>query len=162
MEIGKHWEMIQKVFRQSLNSSLHYALASVNDDCSPHLTPIGALFLREDKTGFYFDVFSVNMSKNLDKNQRVCVLAVNSHRSYWRECFITGRCEIPPSVRLLGSVGARRKATAEETAMWENHVAFARGMKGYELLWGNMRFVRDIYFDFFEPVNMGEMTEGLW
>ena len=154
--------MIQKVFRQSLNSSLHYALASVNDDCSPHLTPIGALFLREDKTGFYFDVYSVTMSDNLDKNQRVCVLAVNSDRSYWGKSFITGKCETPPSVRLMGSVGEKREATAEEVAQWENHVAFARGMRGYELLWGNMQFVRDIYFDSFEPVNMGEMTEGLW
>ena len=56
----------------------------------------------------------------------------------------------------------KREATADEAAMWENHVAFARGMKEYELLWGNMRFVRDINFDSFEPVNMGEMTEGLW
>jgi len=65
-------------------------------------------------------------------------------------------------VRLIGSVGKRREATEEEVAIWENHVEFARGMKGYELLWGNMRFVRDIYFDSFEPVNMGEMTQDHW
>jgi len=122
MKIGKQWKTIQMVFQQSLSSSLHYALASVNEDGSPHLTPIGALFLRENKTGFYFDVFSVKMSNNLDRDQRVCVLAVK----------------------------------------WEKHTEFARGMKGYELLWGNMRFVRDIYFDSFEPVNMGEMTQDLW
>jgi len=162
MEIGKQWKTIQMVFQQSLSSSLHYALASVNEDGSPHLTPIGALFLRENKTGFYFDVFSVKMSNNLDKDQRVCVLAVNSHTSYWRKSFITGRCEAPPSVRLLGTVGKKREATEEEVAMWEKHTEFARGMKGYELLWGNMRFVRDIYFDSFEPVNMGEMTQDLW
>ena len=71
MEIGKHWKTIQMVFQQSLSSSLHYALASVNEDGSPHLTPIGALFLRENKTGFYFDVFSVKMSNNLDKLYKI-------------------------------------------------------------------------------------------
>ncbi len=162
MKIDNHWTMIRKVFQESLSSSLHYALASVNEDGSPHLTPIGALFLRKDKTGFYFDVFSVRMSKNFDNNQRVCVLAVNSHRSYWRDAFVNGKCEVPPSVRLSGFVGERRKATVEEVTMWENHVEFARGMKGYELLWGNMQFVRDIYFDSFEPVIMGELTKGLW
>jgi len=162
VQIGKHWDTIQRVFNQSLGSSLHYAVATLNTDGSPHVTPIGALFLRDDRTGFFFDVFSVNMSKNLDDNPQICVLAVNSHVSYWRDAFISGRCEDPPSVRLVGIAGKRREATPEEVTLWENHVAFARGMKGYELLWGDMRFVRDLYFDSFEPVNMGEMTKGLW
>ena len=29
-------------------------------------------------------------------------------------------------------------------------------------MWKNMRMVRDIHFDSFEPVLMGEMTKGLW
>jgi uncharacterized protein len=162
MEIGKQWETVQLVFQEALNSSLHYALASVNEDGSPHLTPIGALFLRENRTGFFFDVFSVEMSSNFDRDPRVCVLAVNSHKPYWLKSFITGRCDTPPSVRLTGTVGKKREATDEEVAMWRKHTEFARGMKGYELLWGNMQFVRDIYFDSFKPVNMGEMTKGLW
>jgi len=162
VEIGKHWETIQRVFEQSLESSLHYAVATVNNDGSPRVTPIGALFLRQDRTGFFFDVFSVNMSKNLDDNPQVCVLAVNSHTSYWRRSFISGKCEDPPSVRLMGIAGKKREATAKEVTLWKNHVAFARGMKGYELLWGDMRFVRDLYFESFEPVNMGEMTKDLW
>ena len=162
MEIGDHWETIQMVFQQSLLSSLHYAVATVNKDGSPHVTPIAALFLRENKTGFFFDVFCVNMSNNLENNQRISVLAVNSSMAYWQESFISGRCETPPAVRLSGVVGQKREAAPEEIAMWHQHVEFARGMKGYDLLWGNMRFVRDIYFDAFEPVQMGEMTGGLW
>jgi len=162
MEIGKHWETIQSVFQQTLDSSLHYAVATVNKDGSPHITPIGALFLREDKTGFYFDVFTVNMLNNLDQDQRICILAVNSSLPFWQKSFITGNCETPPSVRLMGTVGERREATKKEVVMWQKHVAFARGMKGYDLLWGNMQFVRDIKFDSFEPVYMGEMTRDLW
>jgi hypothetical protein len=162
MEIGNHWETIQMVFQQSLKSSLHYAIATVNTDGSPHVTPIGALFLRENKTGFFFDLFSVNMSSNLERDQRVSVLAVNSDVSYWQESFLIGRCETPPAVRLMGTVGSKREATEEEVTMWRKHVEFARGMKGYDLLWGDMRFVRDIDFDAFEPVRMGKMTQALW
>ncbi len=162
MEIGKHWKTIQTVFQRSLDSSLHYALATINEDGSPHITPIGALFLRENKTGFYFDVFSVNMSRNLKHDQQECILAVDSGLSFWAKSFIIGRCETPPSVRLKGTVGPRREATKKEVAIWEKHVEFAHGMKGYDLLWKDMRFVRDLYFDSFEPVYMGEMTYDLW
>ena len=162
MEIGNHWETIQMVFQQSLLSSLHYAIATVNPDGSPHVTPIGALFLRENQSGFFFDLFSVNMSGNLERDPRVSILAVNSDVSYWQASFLIGKCETPPGVRLLGTVGNKREATGEEVAMWRKHTEFARGMKGYDLLWGDMRFVRDIYFDAFEPVDMGEMTRDLW
>ena len=67
-----------------------------------------------------------------------------------------------PAVRLMGSMGKKREATEEEVAMWQNHVKIAQGTKGYDLLWKNMRTVRDIYFDSFEPVSCGEMTQGLW
>jgi len=29
-------------------------------------------------------------------------------------------------------------------------------------MWKNMRMVRDVHFDSFEPVWLGEMTQGLW
>jgi hypothetical protein len=41
----------------------------------------------------------------------------------------------------------RRKGTDEEIAMWQNHVKMAQRTKGYDLLWKNMRTVRDIYFE---------------
>lgn len=150
------------VFQQALGSSLHYAVASVNEDGSPHLTPIGSLFLRDNKTGFYFDIFSVRMSNNLKRNQRVCILAVNSGLVFWQKFFITGKCETPPSVRLMGTVGERRESTEKEVTVWRKYTEFARGMKGYDLLWKDMGFVRDIYFDSFEPVWMGEMTQDFW
>ena len=56
----------------------------------------------------------------------------------------------------------KREASAEEIAMWQNHVRMAQGTKGYDILWKNMRTVRDIYFDSYEPVRCGEMTQNLW
>ena len=162
MEIGKHWDTIQTVFQESRRSSTHYAVATVNEDGSPSVAPIGALFLREDKTGFYFAEFPLRMSKNLLRNPRVCILAVNSNPSFWQKSVLVGKFETPPGVRPMGSVGKKREATEEEIAMWQNHVKLARGTKGYDLMWKNMRTVRDIYFDSFEPVLMGEMTQDLW
>ncbi len=162
MEIGKHWETIQTLFRECHSSSTHYAVATVDEDGAPRVTPIGALFLCGDKAGFYFDEFSVMMSKNLERNPRVCILAVNSNASFWQKSLLAGRFETPPGVRLTGSVGKKRKATEGEIGMWQNHVRMARGTTGHDLMWKNMRTVRDIYFDSFEPVSCGEMTQNLW
>jgi hypothetical protein len=162
MEIGEHWKTIQAIFRESQNSSMHFAVATVSEEGAPHVAPIGALFLREDKTGFYFDEFPVNMSKNMERNPRVCILAVNSDFAFWQKSLFAGRFVTPPAVRLMGSVGQKREGTEEEIAMWQNHVKAAQRTKGYELMWKNMRMVRDIHFDSFEPVSCGEMTQGLW
>jgi hypothetical protein len=162
MEIGKHWNTIRMVFKESLDSFMHYSVATVNEDGSPHVTPIASLFLREDKTGFYFDEFPVHMSKNLVRNPRVCILAVNSNPTFLQKSFLAGKYETPPAVRLMGSTGEKREATEEEIAMWQDHVKIARGTKGHDLIWKNMRMVRDIQFDSFEPVLFGEMTQDLW
>jgi hypothetical protein len=62
----------------------------------------------------------------------------------------------------MGSAEKKREATEEEIAMWQDHVKLARGTKGHDLMWKNMRRVRDFYFYSFEPVLMGEMTQDLW
>jgi uncharacterized protein len=162
MDIAKHWKTIRTLFEESYKSSLHYALATVNEDGSPRVTPIAALFLRENQTGFYFEQYSVHMARNLDRNPRVSILAVNSDKNFWINCLVAGNCEAPPSVRLMGTVGQRREGTEAEIRMWQEKVAFAQGTKGHGLIWKDLRVVRDIYFDSFEPVLLGEMTKGLW
>jgi len=162
MDIGRHWKTIQTVFQKSRDSSTHYSVATVNEDGSPRVTPIGALFLREDKTGFYFDEFPVCMPRNLDRDPRVCILAVNSNPTFWQKSLVAGKFKTPPAVRLMGTVGKKREGTEKEIAMWQDHVKLARGTKGYDLMWKHMRMVRDIQFDSFEPVLMGEMTQDLW
>ena len=162
MEIGKQWGTIQELFQQSFQSSLHYAIATVNEDGSPHVTPVGALILRNDCTGFFFDEFLSTMTKNLELNNKVCVLAVNSDVTFWGKSLFEGKFDTPPSVRLIGTVGEKREATAEELASWHKRVEFTKGMKGFDILWKNMHIVRDIYFDSFEPVVTAEMTHDLW
>lgn len=162
MEIGRHWKTIQAIFEESLRYSFHYAVATVDENGAPYVTPIGALFLRDDMTGFYFDEFPIKTSNNLENDQRVCILAVNCDPTLWRNSIVKGKFESPPSVRLMGVAGAKRKATEDEVAMWHEHVEYARGTRGYQILWEKMSMVRDLYFDSFEPVLLGGMTQGLW
>jgi uncharacterized protein len=162
MEISNHWEAIRSVFEEAYKSCIHFAVATVNEDGTPHVTPIGALFLRNDRTGFYFEEHPSKMPLNLKRNPRVCILAVNADKHFWGTSLIEGKFTTPPAVRLLGTAGALRKATSDEIALWQEKVAVVKGTKGYKSLWENFGKVRDITFDSFEPTWTGEMTDGLW
>lgn len=156
------WRRIRHLFQDAFNSSFHYAFATVGEDGSPHITPIGSLILGKDRRGFYFEEYVKNMSKNLQRSNRVCIMAVNTNKfSAWKS-FILGRFVSPPAVRLMGSVGERREATPQEIEQFRNRVKKFRMFKAYDLLWGNLRYVREIRFDSFEPVHAGVMTRDLW
>ena len=130
-------------------------MATVNEDGSPHVTPIGALILRDNQTGFYFEENPVRMPRNLKTNPRVCILAVNADKLFWGKALIEGKFSTPPAVRLSGMAGKLREATPDEIALWQEKIALAKGTKGYQLLWSHFSHVRDIAFDSFEPVERG-------
>jgi hypothetical protein len=155
------WQIVRSVFDEAFRSCLHFSMATVNEDGSPHVTPIGALILRDDKTGFFFDEYCTGSRANLDRNSVVCFLAVNADRAFWGKALAEGRFASPPAIRLKGKVQGLREATADEIAAWQSHVAFARGTKGYELLWSRMHIVRDVLFDSCEAVDLDVMTAGL-
>jgi uncharacterized pyridoxamine 5'-phosphate oxidase family protein len=163
MEISQHWETIRHLFEEAYKSCAHFAVASINEDGSPHITPIGALFLRADGTGFFFDEHPKRLPQNLKRNPRVCILAVNADKIFWAKSLMEGKFSTPPAVRLTGIVGELRPATKEEEAEWQKRISLSRVTKGYRLLkWDRFGHVRDIKFDSFKPVDLGEMTGGLW
>ncbi len=162
MDITPYWPAIRRTFGEARSTSLHYAIATVNDDGTPHLTPVGSLVLREDPSGFFFDEFFYALARNVKHNPRVCVLAVNSSRLFWYRSLWQGRFGKAPAVRLLGAVGDRRQATAIEMELFHRKLKPFRRLKGYQMLWQNMKTVRDISFDGFKPVQCGAMTQGLW
>jgi len=162
MKIDNNWNTIRPVFEEAFKSCLHFSLATTNADGSPHVTPIGALILRDDQTGYFFDEYSKQTRENLSKNPRVCFMAVNADKFYWMKSLIGGKFGSPPAVRLMGTVKELRDATPDEIAAWRKHIAIARHTKGYEAIWGKMHTVRDVVFDSYEPVNIGTMTSSLW
>jgi hypothetical protein len=155
------WNLIRPIFDNAFKSCLHFAMATVNEDGSPHITPIGSLILRETPTGFFFDEYCTKTDENITRNPMVCFLAVNADRSFWVKSLIKGKFSAPPAVRLIGTVGELREAAPDEIASWQNRVAFARLTKGYNITWSRMHTVRDVQFDSFEPMSSGIMTSGL-
>jgi hypothetical protein len=158
MDLKENWADIQTLFKKTPGCSI----ATVNEDGSPHITPIGSLCLHNDQTGFYFEEFSQRMPKNFDHNNRICIMAVERGFLFWMKSFFKGLCPSTPGVRLYGTVGERRIGSEEEIAVFKKRVKRLRKRKGYKILWENMKYLREIHFDSFEPVTLGSMTQHLW
>jgi len=155
------WVMARGMFRRAFRSSFHYAIATVGEDGAPHLTPIGSVLLNEPGRGIFFDIFSSQLSQNLDRDPRVCVMAVDSGKSFWLTSLARGRFAAPPALRLSGIAGPRRPATLTEKQRWLRRVRPVRRFKGHQLLWGNLAHVRDLTFHTSLPVLFGTMTRHL-
>jgi hypothetical protein len=162
MELRENWQQIRVAFDASIRSSLHCAIASVGSDGYPHVTPIGFIFLRDDCSAFYFEEYAKKLPRNLAHNPRVCLLLVNSSRWFWLRSLYKGKFASLPGIRLSGIAGERRLASAAEKAAYQARVRSARGLRGYDLIWRDLRHVRDIRLESFEPVVYPQMTDGLW
>lgn len=158
----QEWQEIRRVFRQIRTSSVYFSLATVSESGEPYVSPIGSLILCRDKKGYYFDKFFNKTAKNVTNNPRVCILAVNNGKWFWLRSLFQGRFPTPPGLRLMGTVSSQREATPDEIAKWQKIIKPLRFFKGYKLLWRDMKYVREITFDSFEPVKTGEMTKDLW
>jgi hypothetical protein len=162
VDLIENWPEIRRLFQISFKSSFHYAIASVTENGEPHVTPIGSLILGKPGFGFYFEEFTSHLPKNYQTNKQVCVLAVNSSRWFWIRSLIKGSFSSPPAVRLHGIVGKRREATEKEIMLWQKRVRPVSFSKGHEMMWANMKVVREIEFTRVEPVHMGEITRNAW
>lgn len=158
MDLMRNWPQIKAVFRQSF----FFVVSTVREDGSPHACPIGSIFLRNDGTGFYFEMFTRTTPKNFGHTRRLCVTAINTSLRFWLFALLQGRFPSPPAVRVLGTAKERREAHPQEVQWWQRRTRHLRWMKGYKLLWSDLRIVRELEFDAFEPVLMGKMTHGLW
>jgi len=162
MDVTENWQEVKELFTKSFKSSFHYAIATVNLEGEPHVTPIGSLILGRPGHGIYFEEFPRQLPDNLNANKNICVLAVNSGRWFWIKSLMSGRFSSPPAVRLHGAVGEVRQASEKEVKLWQNRVKRVSFSKGHAMMWSNMKMVRDITFTSIEPVHMGEMTRDTW
>ena len=162
MDLHSNWDQIRATFDASIRSSLHCAIATADAEGNPHVTPIGHMFLRDDRTAFYFEEHPRTLPKNLQENRRVCLLLVNSSRLFWARSLFGGRFATPPGVRLMGIAGERRPATEEEKGLYRGRVGAFRRLKGYALIWKDLAHVRDLQFHSFAPILYPKMTDGLW
>ena len=158
IDIFKNWKKINTHFRTSFGSSLHVSIGSVDAENHPTVTPIGTLFLNKNQTGFYFEKFTTQLPRNSKTNKNVCVLAVNSGKRFWLKSLIKGKFEKNPAIKLYGQLGERRKATDAEIHALERRMRFTKRLKGHQLLWNDMNYIREINFTKAEEMNIGKMT----
>ncbi len=78
MDLRTHWDEIKRVVERGQKSAIHCAIASVDQDGCPNVTPVGTVFLRNNQTGFYFDQYTNALAKNLETNPNICLMAVNT------------------------------------------------------------------------------------
>lgn len=157
MDVQDDWPEIRTFFR----GHSAYSIASVNADGSPHVSPIGSLFLRGDGTGFFLERFTTTLPVNLDRDPRVCVMATNMSVAFWFRSLARGAFRSHPGMRLMGLAGERRLATEDEAARFQRKVKSARLLRGHKLLWREFKYARDIRFERVEPVRLGAMTRDL-
>jgi len=160
----QQWSNILKFYGKythaTASPTLPYcAFSTVNEDGTPRVAPYTSLILGENKQGFYFDELSIHTSSNLERDQKVCVLIVKNNKWFWIKTVIFGRFDHPPGIRLMGSVGKKREATEQEINSFKKPLKRLKLFKGYEPIWGFMKYGREIYFDAFEPVKCRTVTE---
>ncbi len=157
-----NWEQIQKFWgnssRVTASPNMPYCIfATVNEDGSPRIAPYSSLILNKNKQGFFFDEFSQNLSKNLDREKKVCILLLKTSKWFWLKTVLFGRFDHAPGIRLMGVVGEKRKASMQEINAFRKPLKGLKIFKGYKPLWEIMTYVRDIYFESYEPVKCGQM-----
>jgi len=153
-----NFKHLQKLLKQAFTSSLHYSMATVHKDGTPHVTPIGSFMLVDENNGIYFEKYTVQMPKNFEHSRQVCIMGVNSSRLFWLISLILGRFYDHPAVRIYGLVGEKRKATSEEKKRFEKRVGPVFIFEGARKLWKHMDYVREVKIERVETVKIADMT----
>jgi hypothetical protein len=158
INISTDWKLVKKIFKQSLMSSLHFSITSIDENMLPHITPIGSLILGKPGQAIYFEEFTHKLKTNIEARQNICVMAVNSNKWFWFKSLFYGKFSEPPAIRLHGIAGKRRQATEAEIIIWQKRVRLLSFTKGHNLLWKQMTMVREITFTDIDPVTLGAMS----
>ncbi|MCB9596200.1 MAG: pyridoxamine 5'-phosphate oxidase family protein [Sandaracinaceae bacterium] len=155
----EHWAKAVAVARRTMFASI----ASIDGDGSPRVTPIGSVFLHPtEPRAYYLERFTAALPRNLRRDERCCLMFVDTSKSFWLASLVRGRFGHMPAVRLRARAGARREATPEELARFRRRVRLAKPLAGYGHLWADMSHARDLVIEGVEPVRAGAMTKDLW
>ena len=93
------WRKARQFCGAAFRSSLHFAIASVNAEGKPHVSPIGSLCLQPDRRGFFFEIFTRALPMHLESNTAVSILAVDSSRLFWLRSLWKGRFDSWPALQ---------------------------------------------------------------
>jgi len=157
-----NWDKIRKHFSQSFASSMHVSIASLDENQCPRISPIGSFFLNKDFSGFYFEQYTRQLPRAAKQDQGVCILAVNSSKWFWIKSLFKGQFIDHPAIRLFGELGQRRKATPQEIQALQRRMRATRRLKGHQLLWNDLEYVREVKIIRAEQMKIGKTTNNLY
>ena len=149
------WSQVRLHFRKCQSQNLHQVISTVDELGMPQITPIGTVFLNDDLSGFYFEMYTKTLPDCAKSTKRIAILGVNTSKWYWFKALFKGVFYGPPAVKLYGQLGQRRKATDVEMKRLERRLSSARRMKGYDLLWKNMVLIREFSIDTYKMIEFG-------
>ncbi|MCA9605743.1 MAG: pyridoxamine 5'-phosphate oxidase family protein [Myxococcales bacterium] len=161
--LARAWPELRRLFGRAFASSRHVAIASLDDEGHPRVTPIGSFMLApEVGRAFYFERFVGALRQGVERDPRVSILAVDSGAVFWLRSLAAGRFDQAPGVRLRGLAAPElRAATPAEVERFRRRVRRTRWTRGHELLWSELAEVRDVAIHAVEPVHLGRMTAAL-
>lgn len=162
LPIHEFWPEIKKVVSRCQRSSMYCSIATIGLDGLPNLTPMGTVFLGEEQSCFFFDLYATSLSANLDRDPRLCLMAVDSAKHRWFRSFLVGQFVSPPGVRLYGEAGTRRPANPFEIGQIKARIGPVKWLKGARLLWSDFTHVRDVKLTSFRPVTYPVMMDRHW
>ena len=153
-----HWPQIRAVW----GATVFGAFATVAEDGSAQLTPIGSVYLHPNEPrGYFHPISAARLQKNLTARENFELLFVDGRVSSRLPAWVRGRFDRLVAVRLRGhAVGPRRPANAEELERWRRRVRAVRWTRGHDLLWKEVRFGQELAFDAYVPVRFGAMRHG--
>ncbi len=158
MSLQENWSPIRALWKRSPS----VAIASLAPDGSPHVTPIGSVWLHPtEPRGIYLELFTSQLPKNLDRDPRFALMLVDNGAWFWLRSLFAGRFSRPVAARLHGTAGKRRESTEEERARFQKLVAPVAWTKGHGMLWSSLPFARDLTFTRVSGVRLGAMTKAL-
>lgn len=150
-----HWSEVRAHFRKCQSQNLQHAIATVDELGMPQITPIGTVFLNDDQTGFYFEMYTKTLPDCAETTKRIAILGVNTSKWYWFRALFKGVFYGPPAIKLYGQLGQRRKANEVEMKRLERRLSSTKRMKGYDLLWKKMAVIREFSVDAYRMIEFG-------
>lgn len=139
--------------------ALFAAIATVDEDGLPHVTPVGSVFLHpHEPRGYYHPLMVKALRRNLRERRRFSLLFVDPAARTWLPALVKGRFDRLVAARLTGYAdGAPRRATDAEVARWRKLVRPLRWTRGHDLMWSKVALTQELVFEGYRPVSFGPM-----
>jgi uncharacterized protein len=158
MDIKKDWDAIRLFMN---NKADKYYFASADAEGTPHITPIGSIRLTAPGEGYYLEKYPSTLPAHLAANPKVCILAMHLTKWAFLKGMVRGRLTELPGLRLHATLGLRREATEEEIDNFLRRMSWLKPFKGYDLLWSQMRHVREVRVHGADALTIGPLTRGV-